>query len=164
MDYSLLTGIHNLDKGNSDKLRDNMLSVFQVRPRVHRHPSIVCDVHTRLCCSPHCVGGERRRCVKRASRPSWTSRRQQTTRTGGSSGSTRTKAACERPTARTRSCLRSIISCVASQWPCALTLNSISQGIIDILTPYTFLKRLEHFWRGLREDKVRTARARVDRR
>jgi 1-phosphatidylinositol-4-phosphate 5-kinase len=31
MDYSLLTGIHNLFKGNSEGLREEKLSVFQVR-------------------------------------------------------------------------------------------------------------------------------------
>lgn len=31
MDYSLLTGIHNLVRGNVDNLRDGMLTVFQVR-------------------------------------------------------------------------------------------------------------------------------------
>ena len=27
-------------------------------------------------------------------------------------------------------------------------------GIIDILTPYTVLKRMEHFWKGLSADRV----------
>ena len=27
-------------------------------------------------------------------------------------------------------------------------------GVIDILTPYTVLKRLEHFWKGLSADRV----------
>lgn len=31
MDYSLLTGIHNVVRGNVDNLRDGMLTVFQVR-------------------------------------------------------------------------------------------------------------------------------------
>ena len=30
-------------------------------------------------------------------------------------------------------------------------------GIIDILTPYTTLKRMEHVWKGLRADIVRRA-------
>jgi 1-phosphatidylinositol-4-phosphate 5-kinase len=30
MDYSLLTGIHNIGRGNVDNLRDGMLTVFQV--------------------------------------------------------------------------------------------------------------------------------------
>mgnify|MGYP001583809239 CR=1 FL=1 len=30
-----------------------------------------------------------------------------------------------------------------------------AQGIIDILTPYTFVKKVEHFFRGLKYDKVR---------
>lgn len=28
-------------------------------------------------------------------------------------------------------------------------------GVIDILTPYTNVKRLEHFWKSFTEDKVR---------
>lgn len=27
-------------------------------------------------------------------------------------------------------------------------------GIIDILTPYTTFKKLEHFWKGLKADRV----------
>ena len=27
-------------------------------------------------------------------------------------------------------------------------------GIIDILTPYTVVKRAEHFWKGLSADRV----------
>lgn len=33
MDYSLLTGIHNVVRGNVDNLRDGLLTVFQVRSR-----------------------------------------------------------------------------------------------------------------------------------
>lgn len=28
-------------------------------------------------------------------------------------------------------------------------------GVIDILTPYTFVKRMEHYWKGMRDDIVR---------
>ena len=28
-------------------------------------------------------------------------------------------------------------------------------GVIDILTPYNLLKKVEHIWKGLRDDKVR---------
>ena len=31
-------------------------------------------------------------------------------------------------------------------------------GVIDILTPYTGLKRVEHFWKGLSADRVRLLR------
>lgn len=30
MDYSLLVGIHDMGRGNSEKLRDGLLTVFQV--------------------------------------------------------------------------------------------------------------------------------------
>jgi 1-phosphatidylinositol-4-phosphate 5-kinase len=33
MDYSLLVGIHNMQRGNRDNLRSNTLKVFQVRPQ-----------------------------------------------------------------------------------------------------------------------------------
>ena len=31
MDYSLLVGIHNMERGNRDNLRENQLSMFHVR-------------------------------------------------------------------------------------------------------------------------------------
>ena len=30
----------------------------------------------------------------------------------------------------------------------------MTQGIIDILTPFTLVKRLEHFFKGLKHNKV----------
>ena len=30
-------------------------------------------------------------------------------------------------------------------------------GIIDILTPYSTFKKVEHFWKGLSADRVRTS-------
>jgi 1-phosphatidylinositol-4-phosphate 5-kinase len=32
MDYSLLIGIHDIERGNKDNIRDNTLKVFHVRP------------------------------------------------------------------------------------------------------------------------------------
>lgn len=32
-------------------------------------------------------------------------------------------------------------------------------GVIDILTPYNFLKKCEHFWKGLSADRVRSSPA-----
>jgi len=41
MDYSLLVGIHDLSRGNSENIRGNMLSVYQpVKPSLTRTPSL----------------------------------------------------------------------------------------------------------------------------
>lgn len=44
----------------------------------------------------------------------------------------------------------------------ALLIFRASQGIIDILTPYTFAKRIEHFFKGLQHNKVCPLTARSD--
>lgn len=50
MDYSLLTGIHNVLRGNVDNLRDNMLTVFQVRRErisVRERPTAMLTINFR---------------------------------------------------------------------------------------------------------------------
>ena len=39
MDYSLLIGIHDLSRGNSENIRGNMLTVYQPKGPLHRVPS-----------------------------------------------------------------------------------------------------------------------------
>lgn len=54
----------------------------------------------------------------------------------------------------------STISCVlvllASMSKVRMFADAVSyfQGIIDILTPYTLVKRFEHFIKGIKNDKV----------
>lgn len=50
--------------------------------------------------------------------------------------------------------LQSFFSSVESQKKSLILPNSDEQGIIDILTPYTLVKRLEHFFKGIKNDKV----------
>ena len=42
MDYSLLVGIHNMERGNKDNLRENQLSVFHVSFLVYGHSMARC--------------------------------------------------------------------------------------------------------------------------
>lgn len=35
-------------------------------------------------------------------------------------------------------------------------------GVIDILTPYNYVKKVEHYWKSLTQDKVRLSARMVD--
>jgi hypothetical protein len=40
MDYSLLVGIHDMIKGNKEKIRDNTLALFEPDLKTMRRPSV----------------------------------------------------------------------------------------------------------------------------
>ncbi|KAF8342560.1 uncharacterized protein EI90DRAFT_3029417 [Cantharellus anzutake] len=138
MDYSLLVGIHNMQRGNRDNLRRNTLRVFQ--PDVYQH------------------------LVRRR-------------RASQSGKDTATDASVVRRVMR-RSDLQAIGTTDSSLLPevdstdrrhfifyqdeggfratdeANRQMDTIYYlGIIDILTPYTTFKKLEHAWKGLHADR-----------
>ncbi|KIS00672.1 1-phosphatidylinositol-4-phosphate 5-kinase [Cryptococcus deuterogattii 2001/935-1] len=131
MDYSLLVGIHNMERGNRDNLRKNQLSVF--------HPEVT------------------------------TTKRRPSTKQGPSEASNVRKVV-------RRSDPKSLD--VTSQLPSEdsadrkhfifyqdeggfRATDDVNQpldtiyylGVIDICTPYNTLKKIEHFWKSMTEDR-----------
>ncbi|KAM0750586.1 SAICAR synthase-like protein [Meredithblackwellia eburnea MCA 4105] len=132
MDYSLLTGIHNVQRGNVDNLRDGMLTVFQPEaPKVRRRQPTQ---------------------VKRDADAS--ALRQAIQRSDPKALSESNKL----PDVDTSESRRFLFYQDEGGIRATGDNNEDLQviyylGIIDILTPYGILKKLEHFFRGLKHDK-----------
>lgn len=134
MDYSLLVGIHNMQRGNRDNVRRNTLRVFSPSPSegFHRRRAATAAVE-----QPHVV----RRAVHRKANlqrvgegvlpEEDTGDRQQFLFSKDEGGLRATDEQNE-------------------------PLDTVYYlGIIDILTPYGTVKRIEHLWKGMSADRVR---------
>ncbi|KAF9303991.1 Phosphatidylinositol-4-phosphate 5-kinase [Mortierella antarctica] len=132
MDYSLLIGIHDIERGNKDNIRDNTLKVF--------HP----DTSKSLAREPS-------RRDKRESKVN----------------ALRMAVKVSDPVALGPSTLPS--DSFSERRHCIfyaddgglLSTNENNErgedlyylGIIDILTPYNYVKKIEHYWKSLSQDK-----------
>ncbi|KAF9581195.1 Phosphatidylinositol-4-phosphate 5-kinase [Lunasporangiospora selenospora] len=103
MDYSLLIGIHDIERGNKDNIRDNTLKVFQP------------DTSKKLVRVPS-------RRDKRLSK----------------ANALRTAVKLSDPQALA---------------PASLPSDSFSERRYYILTPYNYVKKIEHLWKSLSQDK-----------
>ncbi|KAF9951154.1 T-complex protein 1 subunit beta [Mortierella alpina] len=132
MDYSLLVGIHDIERGNKDNIRDNTLKVF--------HP----DTSTPL--------------AREASRRD---------KRGSKVTALRMAVKVSDPVALGPSTLPS--DSFSERRNCVfyaddgglLSTNEQNDsgqdlyylGVIDILTPYNYVKKVEHLWKSLSQDK-----------
>ncbi|GAA6027112.1 hypothetical protein JCM8097_002399 [Rhodosporidiobolus ruineniae] len=131
MDYSLLTGIHNGVKGNSEGLREDKLSVFQpATVKVSRKPTQV---------KRDADASALRKAVQRSD-----------PRALGDVSELPEHDNSE----------RRLFLFYQDEGGMRATGDSNEDlgviyylGIIDILTPYTLVKRLEHFFRGMKHNK-----------
>ncbi|GAA5874125.1 hypothetical protein JCM8547_008380 [Rhodosporidiobolus lusitaniae] len=131
MDYSLLTGIHNGVRGNSEGLREDKLSVFQpATVKVRRKPTQI---------KRDADASALRKAVERSD-----------PRALGGVHELPEEDTSER---------RLFLFYQDEGGMCATGDNNEDLGviyylgIIDILTPYTFVKRVEHLFKGFQHDK-----------
>ncbi|ORY05249.1 SAICAR synthase-like protein [Basidiobolus meristosporus CBS 931.73] len=132
MDYSLLVGLHDKERGNKDNIRDNTLSVFKPDTnKLERQPTTKRGSH-----HPDAV---RKMIVE--SDP---------VALGPSNSSLP-----EDPFRERNNCIfyQDEGGFAGSDENGVFTDTIFYVGIIDILTPYNYAKRLEHMWKSLSHDK-----------
>ncbi|TDL22770.1 SAICAR synthase-like protein [Rickenella mellea] len=134
MDYSLLIGIHNMQRGNRDNVRSNTLKVFSPTvPAIRRKPTSIKGT------SPEAMA------MRRAMRESDPKRL-------GAHDS------LDLPEKDTGDRQQFIFYQDEGGLQATDEANSPQDtiyylGVIDILTPYTMLKRVEHLWKGCSADR-----------
>jgi len=130
MDYSLLVGIHNMERGNRDNLRENQLSVFHPEVPVRRKPSSI---------KGQSDASNVRKAVRR-------------------SDPKMLDVASQLPTADSADRKHFLFYQDEGGLRATDEANQNMDviyylGVIDICTPYNTVKKLEHFWKGLTEDR-----------
>ncbi|KAJ6448900.1 1-phosphatidylinositol-4-phosphate 5-kinase [Mycena sanguinolenta] len=136
MDYSLLIGIHKMERGNRDNVRRNTLKVFSPDIPVTRRATAVAKGGT----SPEAIA------IRRAMRESNPERL---------GHGRRTLRLPEEDTGDRRDFLfyQDEGGLRATDEANDPLDNIYYLGVIDILTPYSGKKKLEHFWKGLSADR-----------
>ncbi|KAG0142834.1 hypothetical protein CROQUDRAFT_662003 [Cronartium quercuum f. sp. fusiforme G11] len=133
MDYSLLIGLHDMDRGNRDRLRDDQLRVFQpVTKGLNRQP-------TQIRREQELAASALRKAVQQSDPQAFSD--------------------INRLPLKDRSERKHFIFYQDEGGLQATDDEDNAMpmiyylGIIDILTPYSSVKKFEHFWKGLSYDK-----------
>ncbi|KAK6904815.1 1-phosphatidylinositol-4-phosphate 5-kinase [Kwoniella mangroviensis CBS 8886] len=131
MDYSLLVGIHNMERGNRDNLRENQLQMFHPEvPPPRRKPSAIKQSNEASN-------------VRKAVRRSDPKMLDVTSQLPSSDSADRRHFLFYQDEGGLRA------TDEANQ-----NMDVIYYlGIIDICTPYNSLKKIEHFWKSMTEDR-----------
>ncbi|KAK7032913.1 phosphatidylinositol phosphate kinase PIPK5 [Favolaschia claudopus] len=136
MDYSLLIGIHKMERGNRDNVRRNTLKVFSPGISMHRRATTVAKGGT----SPEAIA------MRRAMRESNPERLGQ--------GRSALLLPEEDTGDRRDFIFYQDEGGLRATDEANESLDKIYYlGVIDILTPYSTVKKLEHFWKGLSADR-----------
>ncbi|KZT24886.1 SAICAR synthase-like protein [Neolentinus lepideus HHB14362 ss-1] len=134
MDYSLLVGIHNMRRGNRDNVRRNTLKVFSPNmPRMKRKPTQLKSS------SPEAIA------IRKAMRESDPKRLDAA---GGES-----LPECDTGDRQHFLFYQDEGGLRATDQANEEADTLYYLGIIDILTPYNTLKKLEHCWKGMQADR-----------
>ncbi|SCV74004.1 BQ2448_6436 [Microbotryum intermedium] len=158
MDYSLLTGIHNVQRGNQDNLRDNMLTVFQVSCTLFAHASVraITDENPYICfsrCQPNTFKTPRRKLTD-AKRDFDAAAVRKAVQQSDPKALSETNKLPDQDTSERRMFLfYQDEGGIRATGDCNEDLGVIYYlGIIDILTPYTFVKKIEHCWKSFKHN------------
>ncbi|GAA99345.1 uncharacterized protein L969DRAFT_98710 [Mixia osmundae IAM 14324] len=137
MDYSLLVGLHDLNRGNKDQLRSGLLSTFQPE----QPATSVKRRDTAMRQRDEANASALRKAVQRSD----------------PKGISETNALPDKDSSERRNFIfyadeGGFRASDINNDP----LNDLYYlGVIDILTPYTFIKRAEHVWKSFSHDKHR---------
>ena len=146
MDYSLLVGIHNMERGNRDNLRENQLSVFHVciaralREEADRQPEMPPTRRKPSTIKGPSEASDVRKAVRR-------------------SDPKMLDAASQLPSADSKDRRHFLFYQDEGGLRATDEANQSMDviyylGVIDICTPYNSVKKIEHFWKSLTEDRV----------
>jgi 1-phosphatidylinositol-4-phosphate 5-kinase len=139
MDYSLLVGIHHVARGNRDNVRRNTLRVFSpdMPPPLRRAPTVA---HGKGPASPEAAA---LRHTMRQSNPK-----------ALQDGAVMELEAADAGE-RAHCVFYADDGGLKATDEANLPVNDIYYlGVIDILTPYNTFKKLEHIWKGMKDDRV----------
>ncbi|KAF5330151.1 hypothetical protein D9611_010588 [Ephemerocybe angulata] len=147
MDYSLLIGIHNLKRGNRDNVRRNTLKVFS--PDLPNASSIRSSIKSQAkvgAHSPEAIA------IRKAMRSSDPKRLGEPSRTGVDDSSS---FHLPEEDDHRQQCLfyqdeGGLRATDENDQPMGGTIYYL--GVIDILTPYNWVKKMEHVWKGMKDD------------
>ncbi|KAH8982889.1 SAICAR synthase-like protein [Lactarius akahatsu] len=148
MDYSLLVGIHNMQRGNRDNVRRNTLRVFS--PDVHVPPQPHAHEHK----NPH----RRRTVTSMTPEPPHVVRRAMHDASLNANASLKSVGDGLLPEEDTGDRQHFLFSQDEGGLRATDEQNEPLDtvyylGVIDILTPYGFVKKFEHIWKGMSADR-----------
>lgn len=153
MDYSLLVGIHNMQRGNRDNLRSNTLKVFSVSA----HDQGAEHEFTLFVLQPDMPRMRRKASLSRATKDEAIAIRKAMRESDPKAlGAETTKLPDVEPVDDRQYFL---FYQDEGGYRATNEFNTPQDtiyylGIIDICTPYSTFKKLEHFWKGLSADRV----------
>ncbi|KAH9074290.1 SAICAR synthase-like protein [Lactarius deliciosus] len=148
MDYSLLVGIHNMQRGNRDNVRRNTLRVFS--PDVHVPPQPYAHEHK----NQH----RRRTVTSMTPEPPHVVRRAMHDASVNANASLKSVGDGLLPEEDTGDRQHFLFSQDEGGLRATDEQNEPLDtvyylGVIDILTPYGFVKKFEHIWKGMSADR-----------
>jgi 1-phosphatidylinositol-4-phosphate 5-kinase len=164
MDYSLLVGIHNMQRGNKDNLRKNTLKVFSVRwislllLFFFFFVSNICAQMLIIFCLQPVLPETRRSKLSQAGSKSPEAiamRRAMRSSDPKRLGKHTIRLPEEDTGDRQQFVFYQDEGGLRATDDNNEPLNTIYYlGVIDILTPYSLVKKMEHLWKGMKADRV----------